>query len=177
MKYKGVKLRILVYLIVAVVAPLLLYFTDPNAFPSMSQYAKNFNEIWLDMFLIAVGLMYIEAATNFIGRGANMYKLFGIRVRYEHWYVFTSMFFFGILLTDVVEPYLQIPHFLLTGLAVLLVYTRMMRYTSWFYVLMANVGLIAFLIGFTTSLYTTFWGEYVMALCGAVFMFNENRRL
>lgn len=175
--HTGFKLRILCYMIIAVISPLLLHFTDPNAFESWSQYAKHWNEIFLDTTLVAAGLTFLEAGNNYKGRDNIMFRLLNwIPIRVEHWYIFTGVFFFFILFTDVVEDYLKIPHFIFTGLAIGLVYGRMWFTKSVEHKIIANAGLLGFLLGFLTTWYTTFWGEYIMLWAGLLFMFNENKK-
>jgi hypothetical protein len=173
---RSFKLRINVLLIIAVISPILLWFTNPGAFPSISQYAKSTYEIFLDMYLISIALIFWEIASNWQYEGLTAFKLKKLNIRYRHLDRFIAIFFFAILLTDVIEPYLEISHFIMTGMGIGLVFLRMILEKIKIVKILALVGVVGFLIGFLTPLYNTFLGEYIFTIAALSYIYPLNRK-
>jgi hypothetical protein len=159
------RLRINIYTAIAWTMPIIMIAL--NLFPSWSKYAKSNLEILLDATLISIGLIFYELAN------ANSSKY----DRYISWA------FFGILLTDVTQSDLAIPHYIVTATGAILVAIRMVTYyhreSLLFFgnVIGATVGLLGFLVSIITDLYTVAIGEWIMASVAAIHVFVINNNL
>ena len=126
-----------------------------NLAPSWSQYSQTPTEILLDATLISIALVWYEL---------------------KYWKGAAA--FIGILLTDVNVDALVWPHYIMTGLGAV--------FSVWYTKRIGNIqfysgllGLLLFLLGFLTKLYSTGVGEWLLLVpisVAVAFQVNQNDR-
>jgi hypothetical protein len=156
--------RINIFLAIALIAPLIM--VGLNLYPSWSQYAKSSYEFLLDATLICISLVFMDTWWNKPNRLDYI----------------IALGFLGILLTDVTQPALEIPHFIVTGGSAALVAYRMITYYPKGMMRLGNVvgasiGALGFAAGFFTEWYSTGVGEWIFAFVAAVHIFVINNKL
>ena len=174
-------LKLNIYVILGIISPIVIHYAAPYLSDSLSGYAKSNVEIFLDLALISCGLTFYEMYHTHPTKQV-LTKIFRGGIPLKTLYFLASMSFFGVLLTDVVQPSLKTPHYIFTilgalfALIIMLTYYHPIKRKIMFYssIMMGVIAVFSFAIGFFTNLWSILRGEVLYMLIIGVFILSAN---
>jgi hypothetical protein len=170
---KGLKLNIKICIITALVLGILMAVL--NIYQSWSQHHLSDLEPLLYIVLLCISFSYLMASFEHKNELKEITKVFGMSFRLEHAFRLNAYLFAGVIIFGVNSSiaWVEIAHFIFTGLSIILGYLTMLTYSSSKrYYLHTAIGLGGFILGFIFGLYSTSWAEVIAAIPLALFLYT-----
>ena len=178
---KGYKLIIKILTVTAFV--LIIIMVSLNLHPSWSQYARSLHEPFLLAALSAISGMFLIRSFTHKQRNRVLFTFKKISVRIEHLNRYAGFFFIGVLCTPVTHPewYIETAHLIFTPLAIGFAHLELWFYYKkgvqrWGSLFGSVIGVLGFLGGLLTNVYTIGMGELLAALPIIIHVLTTNKK-
>lgn len=170
---KGLKLNINICIITALTLGVLMAIL--NIYQSWSQHHLSTLEPLLYVVLLCISFAYLMASFAHLDKLKEITKILGMSFRLEHAFRLNAYLFAGVIIFGVNSSvkWIEISHFVFTGLSIVLGYLTMLTYSSSKrYYIHTAIGLGGFILGFIFGLYSTSWAEVIAALPLSIFLYT-----